>query len=288
MAETGGNKGTDLKSQRFQMLEDIALDLYGNEFSFPTCFDAALRIRDVLRKNSASLREIAHEVAMEPLVVSRLLRMANSVSQSTGSKQITEVEAAIGRLGLEMSRSVAFAVAMDQLLRSKDLVVFGDVPRQVWMHSLHTAAAARVLARKFTHQSVDDAFIAGLVHDLGAFYLLYRAAQYEELRARPETVKHLIAEWHESIGESLLGALGLPECVIVATHEHDQPRPSVLSPHTLTDVVYVANLLSGGPAGQGWAESERGSPPEELRHAPYQALAGQIEAEYQALSGCLA
>lgn len=48
---------------------------------------------------------------------------------------------------------------------------------------------------------------AGLVHDMGAFYMLYRAVQYEDLRQRPETVKYLIAQWHESLGVSLLGAL---------------------------------------------------------------------------------
>lgn len=36
--------------------------------------------------------------------------------------------------------------------------------------------------------------LAGLVHDLGAFYMIYRAAQYPELRIRPDSVKHLILQ----------------------------------------------------------------------------------------------
>ena len=76
-----------------------------------------------------------------------------------------------------------------------------------------------MLAQTHTHARInpDQAFLAGLVHDLGAFYMLYRAAQYEELRMRPDTVKYLMLQWHEGIGVSLLNALGLPEEIIKLT-----------------------------------------------------------------------
>src|SRR6185369_16799685 len=87
--------------------------------------------------------------------------------------------------------------------------------------------------------------LAGLVHDLGAFYMLYRAAHYPELRARPDTMKHLIMQWHESIGVSLLSALGMSEEIVNATIDHDQPRSAPVIVRTLADIVYVGNVLAG-------------------------------------------
>ncbi|MCP5268947.1 MAG: HDOD domain-containing protein [Zoogloeaceae bacterium] len=280
-------KDAALKAQRFKMLEDIARELSGDDISFPTCFDAALQIRNALRKPEVSLRQIAQSVNMEPLVATKLLRVANSVSHNPGGQKMVDVEAAVGRVGVETARSVAFAVAMDQLLRSKDMVIFGDFSRALWQHTIRTAAAARVIAKHFTRLNRDEAMIAGLVHDLGAFYMLYRAAQYEELRIRPDTVRYLIAQWHESIGETLMNALGLPEHIVDSTHDHDQAREEpVLAPHTLSDVVYVANLLAGG-VGE-WANiADDAEPKAELQHPAYQALAEEIEAEFQELLGAL-
>jgi hypothetical protein len=76
--------------------------------------------------------------------------------------------------------------------------------------------------------------------------MLYRATQYDELRQRPDTVKFLIMQWHESIGHALLIALGVPEDVAEAAREHDQPRQLPPIPRNLSDIVYAGNLLAGG------------------------------------------
>lgn len=276
-------KDEALKAQRFKMLEDIAREMSAGDISFPTCFDAAMKIRNALRDPDVSLRQVAKVVAMEPLVATKLLRIANSAAYNSSGKPMVDVEAAVMRLGVEMARSVAFAVAMDQLLRSKDLVAFSEFSRDLWAHAIRSAAAARVLAKTFTRLSRDEALVAGLIHDLGAFYMLYRAAQYEELRVRPDSVRYLIVQWHESIGESLMNALGLPEHIIEATRDHDQPRPAVDVPRSLSDVVYVANLLAGG--AEEWSRAGTLNPDErpELRNPDYLALMEEIEAEYQEL-----
>ena len=74
--------------------------------------------------------------------------------------------------------------------------------------------ACRKSGPSHTGSTRSRSVLAGLVHDLGAFYMLYRSAQYEELRLRPDTVKYLILQWHESIGVSLLDALGVPEEIV--------------------------------------------------------------------------
>jgi HD-like signal output (HDOD) protein len=237
-------RGEALNAERFRMLEDIARDLAG-DVVFPTYFDAALRLRKELQHSDLPLERIARIVGVEPLIASKLMHMANSAMYGGADNPVRSLAAAIARLGVDLVRTTALAIAMGQLMRSRDMVLFADLTHALWVHTIKTAAAARVLARSGTRINPDEALLAGLVHDLGAFYMLYRAAQYPELRARPETMKFLIVQWHESIGVSLLNALGIPEDIVAATIDHDQPRPSPTSVRTLSEIVYVANILAG-------------------------------------------
>ena len=66
---------TELKNKRFQLLEDIAKELQG-DIVFPTCFDVSARISEIMRSDSASLRQIAQEIQHDPLVTSKILQLA--------------------------------------------------------------------------------------------------------------------------------------------------------------------------------------------------------------------
>ena len=246
---TADKVGAALRAQRFQMLEDIARELAG-DVVFPTSFDAALRLRKEMQNPDLPTARIAQIVNVEPLVATKLMHMANSVLYSPDGTPARNLQAAIARLGVELVRTTALAIAMNQLVRSKDMAIFSDLTHSLWDHTIKTAAAARVLARTYTRISPDEALLAGLVHDLGAFYMVYRAAQYAELRARPDTVRYLIMQWHESIGVTLLHALGLSEEVVDATIDHDQPRAIPTTVRTLADIIYVGSILDADYFGR--------------------------------------
>jgi len=236
--------GDQLNAQRFQMLEDIARELK-SVVVFPTYFDAAMRLRKALQDPDVPIARIASLVSIEPLVAAKLMHLANSALYRRDGNPVRSLPAAITLLGIELVRTTAVAIAMNQILRAKDMAAFGDLTQALWLHSIKSAATARILARTFTRINPDEALLAGLVHDLGAFYMLYRASQYPELRERPESVKHLIMQWHEGIGVTLLGVLGMPEEIIQATVDHDHPRTVPSPVQSLADIVYVSNILAG-------------------------------------------
>lgn len=229
----------------FRILEDIARDLSG-DVNFPTCMDAAILVRNTLRDPMASLERVVQVVGIEPLISSKLLRLANSVSYNPSGKRVTDLATAIGRLGFEVVRTTSLAVAMDQMLKSRNLAAYDDLARQAWEHSLQVAAIARVLARRIGRVKPDEAMLAGLVHDIGIFYLLFRAAEYAEYRDNRDAMLDLIRGWHESIGESLLHILGLPDHITEAVRDHDQPQ-NVEAPSSIRDILYFANLLAMDP-----------------------------------------
>ena len=272
-------KGEALKAQRFQMLEDIAKELSG-EVIFPTYFDAVLRLRKVLQDPNQSIGEIAATILIEPLISAKLLHLANSVAFNPEGREVVDLKSAIARLGINAVRTAAMSIVMSQLLRAKGMAEFAELTHSLWDHSIKSSAAARVIAKTMTRLNPEEAMLAGLIHDLGAFYMLYRATQYEELRHRPDTVKYLIMQWHESIGVSLLSALGIPEEIIDATADHDHIRPTPSPIRSFSDVVYVANMLVGGHFE--WLMQEAGDNPESI--VALEAKYGHLKPESDALT----
>ena len=227
------------------MLEDIARELAG-EVVFPTYFDALLRLKEAIQNPNHSLRSIATMLSIEPLISAKILHLANSVAYNPAGNVVKDLKSAVTRVGINAVRSAVMSIILTQIRRSKGMAEFSDITQNLWEHSVRTAAAAQIISKKLTTLNAEEAMLAGLVHDLGAFYMLYRATQYEELRSRPDSLRYLIINWHESIGASLLNALGLPEEIVQASVDHDHPRPAPTPPRNFSDVIYIANMLAGG------------------------------------------
>lgn len=244
MHPTDDSAHLEIKQERFQMLEDIAKELAG-EICFPCCLDVSLRIRSALRNPGISEEELIAVIRVEPLICSTLIGLANSPAYNPESKQNLSLAEAIQRLGPPLARNIAQKLATEQLFSLKELVNFSSLSTLLWEHSITCAAAASVLAKHFTRINPEEAMLAGLLHDIGAFYMLYKANQYPELKSHPETMQYLIMQWHESIGESIINSLGLPESLSEALRDHDLPRQLEHTPSTLQEVIFVANLLSG-------------------------------------------
>ena len=237
--------GAELDRQRFKMLQDIAKEL-SSETVFPTSFDTMMRLRKALQDPNLNMRKLTTLITMEPLISAKLFVLANSVVYNPGGKEIRDLQRIIERLGLQTVRSTSLAIAMKQLVLARSVVGFQEQAERLWKHSLHSASAAYVVAKRLTRHNPEEALLAGMVHDIGAFYMIYRASQYEELLLRPDTTKHLVLRWHESIGHSLIIALGLPLELADAMMDHDQARAIPDTPKNLADIVYLANLLAGG------------------------------------------
>lgn len=231
------------KPVTFRILEDIAKDLSGDEITFPTFLDITFQVRTALKDPNLNVDQLAKLVGAEPLMSTKIIRMANSVALNPSGREIADVKNGIIRVGMEAVRTVSFAVAMEQLLKSKQMQPFEGISKRLWEHTAHVAALARVLARKIARINGDEAMFTGLVHDIGVFYLMSRAAGFPELVADKAELHALLVDWHDNIGHALLSALGSPESVLGAVQEHENPR-EIKEIKTLSDVLYVANKIA--------------------------------------------
>lgn len=241
-AEERDLRGDALNAQRFRMLTEIAEELK-EKVVFPVCFDVTIGIRNALQKGPA-IEQLKPLLCLDPLIGAKLLRVAKSRARRHKLAPVSDLDGAFAILSDEAILRVATEISTAQLLRSRFLGDFSAWVALLWERSLNMAATAHVLAGKFTGIAPRLAMFAALCHDMPLYYMLYRAVQYPELRARPASLKHLVINWHGGIAESLLDSLGLPREIVAAVVEESPSVPPV-PPQTLGDIVRVSNLLAG-------------------------------------------
>ncbi|MBA3998794.1 MAG: signal transduction protein [Candidatus Accumulibacter sp.] len=213
------------------------------ELSFPTSVDASRRVMKAVENPDLGLDALAKIVVAEPLLSAKVIRLANSVALNPLGNTVRDVKQAVMRVGMDPIKSLAMSLVLDQLRQSHRHSRCRQLSNRLWERSIHIAALSYVLARKLTRLDADEAMFAGIVHDLGRFYLLSRAAEYPELLDDTQTLAELINDLGDRAGARVLGELDLPESVVhavLASRRYGGSMP----PATLGDLLFVAGALS--------------------------------------------
>lgn len=228
-----------------KILENIANSPPGQRVEFPTFLEIAFKIRALLKEEFTDMNQLARLVGAEPLISAQIVRMANSVALNPMGRKISDVRNAIMRVGILQVRSVAFAIAMKQMMMAQSLGPFRETSKRLWEHSAYTAAFSKALVKRYCQGRIDgeEAMFVGLVHEIGAFYLLYHLTRHPDLAENPSEVQQLMIVWHDNISHALLSSMGFSEDVLQAVQEHDQPQ-QFSAIETLSNLLYTANQLA--------------------------------------------
>lgn len=229
----------------FEFIESLAKELSSKNLVFPTSLNITMRIRSALNDPNSSTDKIAHIVGAEPVLSAQLLRLANSAAMKTGGKPVVDLRTAITRLGYAMVRNVAISVGMRQLSQASPQGVMQPRVEKLWKHSLLVASLSYILAKKQTRINPDEAMLAGLLHDIGEFYILTRVKDFPDLFADEAAIKEITANWHAEVGRAILESWKIPEEIATAIQDHETFDRTHAAPADLTDVIMVANILSG-------------------------------------------
>jgi putative nucleotidyltransferase with HDIG domain len=233
----------DTRTPAFQFLKDIAADLARGAVSFPTFSQATIKVRTALDDPEIDADRLAKVVSTEPLLAARLVLTANSAALNPGGRPVGDVRSAILRVGIASVRSLAVALALEQLRDGSQSPSARPFAEATWRHSVQVAAIAFVIAKRLSRINPDEALFAGLVHDIGHFYLLSQAARYPDLEHNPEELAQILASWHASIGQAVLHEFKVSDALIEAVGEHENAHFHS-PPRSLTDIVTIANLAA--------------------------------------------
>jgi len=248
----------------------IERELETGNLNFPTVLDLSLRIKRAADDPDASLEDIAKLIRLEPVLSARVIQMANSVIYNRAGNTVTNVSTAVRRLGISNVRVTALIVAMDQLGQEHRSRAMRDLARVVWGHSVDVASWAYALARQLKVGSPDTALFAGLLADIGQFYLIARVGSYPAIAADFKGFSELVGFWNAALRRSILEAMALPTDILDAL-EFDNPYAGNWPPQALDEVLFVAGLA---------AESDNPFDPEksESRHRLIEAARLELDA----------
>jgi len=231
------------KSREFEFIEGLTAELSAKNLIFPTSLNATMKIRRALNNPDISNDAIARIISAEPVLTAQVLRLANSVAYNRGGKRISEVRGATLLLGFSAVRNVAISVGMKQLIEHKDSGKSSQRMEGLWTRSLRVAAQAFVVAKDLTRINPDKALLAGLLHDVGKFYILNRARHYQDLFATDQALWSLVDEWHSSIASAILENWDISDDIRAAVTDFRNPNLPVNVKPNLTDVVATADFL---------------------------------------------
>ncbi|MBV8635633.1 MAG: HDOD domain-containing protein [Burkholderiaceae bacterium] len=232
-------------SKEFQFIEDLTAELSTKELVFPTSLNVTMKIRHALNSPDISNDAVARIVGAEPVLSAYILRLANSAMFNQTGMPFTDLRKATMRLGHSMVRNVAISVGMKQLVQSKSSSETPKVIDGLWKRCIRISALSFVVAKRLTRLNPDTAMMAGLLLNIGKFYILNRAHSYDALFVDEAALWELIDRWHADIGTAILESWEVPEEISNAVLNGAEYGYTHRGAPDLTDVVIAADLLDG-------------------------------------------
>lgn len=195
-------------------LEAIAADAERGEMVFTIHAETIRRVQLALDDPDCTIDLLSKLISAEPMLSARVVGVANSVAYNPSGRGISDVQSAVSRLGFKALRTLVTAVIVRQMQEAAQSPEHRRLAARLWEHTAHVAALARVIARRVTRQDPEAAFFAGIVHEVGGFYLIARATAF------PGILDSNLESWHGDgearVGRALVQALGVPPTILEA------------------------------------------------------------------------
>lgn len=207
----------------------------------------ATKIMSAADDPRVGVTEITDLIACEPSIAVQVLKIANSPSFGF-AREVRSINQAVVVLGGRAVRDIVITVASSDLFNSEGPAV--EARGELWNHSLACGVLAGVLAEATGKVDKADAFLAGVLHDVGKllFYDLEPEA-YTEFEREQTSVSIIAAEEdafgasHQDLGERCCDEWGLPNEVRDAVCFHHTIGEAFDSPE-VTAIIGAANALS--------------------------------------------
>jgi len=214
----------------------------------PTLPDVVARVMQIVSNPLTTAEDLNQLISMDHALTFKVLRLANSAYYGF-PKEITNITQAVTILGFNTIRNLALSVSVHKMLFvEKDRGLFSY--RDFWKHCVAVAVCSRVLARRVGYKSEENAFTAGLLHDIGksllervdhaAFVACIQASQTEK-RPLWELEQERLGVDHAAVGGRLAELWNLPHDLRSAIEKH--PNPEGVSPDPLVAVVHAADII---------------------------------------------
>lgn len=229
----------------------VVKDIFAERTEFETLPPNYLKIVSALNSPRASVGSIAEIISSDLALASKILETVNSSFYGFNEK-VADIHQAVSVLGLATVRNIVLAVQVFD--RVGHLPEHQVLVNELWHHSIAVAIAAKRICFHETKdsQAAEEAYSAGLLHDIGKLVLLsvapeqyieaQRLAREEETPAWKMELKELGCD-HSEVGAYLLARWGMPDSLSEAAALHHRPANACTSSFTSLAAVHAANAI---------------------------------------------
>jgi putative nucleotidyltransferase with HDIG domain len=235
------------------LLADEALQaLVASQHSLPTPPAVYESLSQEMRSPEPSLEKVAKIVSQDPGLTVKILQLASSGYLNVGRNVSTPIEA-VRQLGI--ARVEGFVISHGAILEHENVPGGKAALESLWNHSLACAGLAQAIAEEegLDRKAVENAFVAGLLHDVGT--LVFAANQPEKYKnlvahavyentARLEAERKEFGAIHAAVGAYLAGLWGLRDAVVEAIAYHHTPLDRPSRAFDVVSAVHVAEALT--------------------------------------------
>ena len=219
--------------------------------SLPSLPSVYAEIMEELRKEDAPIQKIGEIICRDMGMTTKILQLVNSAFFGV-PRHIESPAQAIGLLGLNIVKALVLTMEIFSEFEQNQLNAF-DIER-LWSHSLMTAELVKRIVKQeeADKQMLDDAYIAGLLHDVGKLILMdhfsnkyqevIKLAQNENIAIYEAEIQVLGAS-HAELGGYLLGLWGMTNPIVEAVALHHNPNICLVSTFSPLAAVHVADAL---------------------------------------------
>lgn len=214
----------------------------------PTIPVVATKVMQLIESERATADELSKVVAADPAVAARVLKISNSSFYGRQGK-IQNLSAAIVMLGFNTLKSIVITASVRQVYQP-----FGLTEKMLWEHSFGTALAARIIAGRTGLADEEDAFLAGLFHDIGKvimnnhdrskFQMVMERCYNEDLPFH-EAERSVYHYSHEEVGSLVIRKWNFPEMLTDTVLRHHDLAFSDLGDLKLLHLTSIVSLADG-------------------------------------------
>jgi putative nucleotidyltransferase with HDIG domain len=216
--------------------------------NLPTLPSVVARVSEIIDSPNASAADINKVIRQDIALSARILKLVNS-SFYGFPRRISSITHAVVILGFNTVRNVALSAFVLDAFGGKDLP-FGH--REFWIHSLGVGVSANAIAKSRGVEDAEDAFIAGLLHDVGKI-VLHQFARNDFAKSLEkvkesdcllvEAEREVLGMSHAEVGSMLLDAWHLPPRIVEAVSYHHTPDTAAQA-KDLAAVVHMADIFT--------------------------------------------
>jgi len=220
--------------------EEIRTRFRAGEAKLPLLPKAVIEVRKIIQNEQQGATDIAKELANDMTLSATVLRIANSARFKSGQYEIRSLPMAIQRLGGRRTLQLMIAISSKIHMQVKDKAL-QRILHQTSQHSLSVAVAAQHLATLIKSAEPEEAFLAGMLHDIGVQAVVCAVPDLL-LTLQPQEQLKVIQRLHREMGGRLLNHWDMPDVFETIASYHgiesdDRPRDKLI------DFVDAADFL---------------------------------------------